>query len=84
MQIKLHRHFDIVLKKPQKTKDGKIFIYHPPFLTKVFPFKKKVILYISMIKTYLEKMLLKHENSIDKVVQTFSSTLKGNILFFFL
>ena len=37
-----------------------------------------------MIKTYLEKMLLKHENSIDKVVQTFSSTLKGNILFFFL
>ena len=41
MQIKLHRHFDIVLKKPQKTKDGKIFIYHPPFLTKVFPFKKK-------------------------------------------
>ena len=54
-----------------QAKDRKIFIYFLSFTT-FFLSRRKVILYISMIKTYLGKMLLKHENSLDKVLQTFS------------
>ena len=69
MQINLHRHFDIVLKKYhslEQAKDRKIFIYFPS-LHNVFPFKKKSNFIYFDDKNLFGKMLLKHENRIDKV-----------------
>ena len=69
MQIKLHRHFDIVLKKYWSRLKIEKYLFTNPTLYNVFPFKKKINFIYFDDKTHLGKMLLKHENGIDKVLK---------------